>query len=37
MWRVVLVIGKYHYEECHVGEDCPNECRIDGELVLSAT
>jgi hypothetical protein len=31
------VIGKYHYEECHVGEHCPNECRIDGELVLSAT
>jgi hypothetical protein len=31
------VLARYHYEECHVGEPCPNECRIDGALVFGAT
>jgi len=31
------VTAHYHYEECAAGEACPNECRIEGELGLSAT
>jgi len=31
------VTAHYHYEECEAGAACPNECRIEGELGLSAT